>query len=170
MKRSLPGSSTLPGTLSRHAVAWLAWAVGLWGLYLLFVFPSVTPVELAVGAAVAALAATAAVAIRAQGLLGYRLELRMLLGAWRVPLQTVRDFGILTLVLLRRLAGRDAGGAFRAVPFRGGGSDPESRARRAFVTTAGTIAPNTIVVSIDQERDLMLLHELVPGRSPGVPL
>ncbi len=156
--------------VGRHAFAWIVWAAALWGLYLLLVLPSPPAVELAVGAGVAALAATAAVAIRAQGLLGYRLEPQVLLGAWRVPLQTAHDFATLSLVLARRLAGRETGGSFRAVPFPAGGSDPESRARRAFVTAAGTVAPNTIVVSIDRERDLMLLHELVPDRSSAGPL
>lgn len=156
--------------LGRHAFAWIVWAAALWGLYLLLVLPSPPAVELAVGAGVAALAATAAVAIRAQGLLGYRLEPRVVLRVARpVPLQTAHDFGTLSLVLARRLAGRETGGSFRAVPFPAGGSDPESRARRAFVTAAGTVAPNTIVVAIDRERDLMLLHELVPDPSSAGP-
>lgn len=161
---------TVLGALRRHAIAWLSWATGLWGLYLLLVLPSASPVELAVGAGAAALAATAAVAIRAQGLLGYRLEPRVFMRIWRVPLQTVQDFGTLVLVLGRRLGGAEVRGSFRAISFPAGGSDPRSRGRRAFVTAAGTVAPNTIVVSIDRERDLMLLHELVRGSSSDGPL
>lgn len=156
--------------LKRHGLAWLVWAVILWGFYLVLMVPTLPGVELAVGVGIAGLAATAAVAIRAQGLLDYRVTARGLPPLWRVPLLTVRDFGTLTLVLARRLTGSDVEGAFRWVPFSAARSAAETRARRALVTVAGTVAPNTIVVAIDPERHRMLLHELVPDESGGGPL
>lgn len=157
-------------TLRQHALAWVVAAAALWGLYVLFVYPSLPGVELAVGAGSAALAATALVAIRAQGLLDYSLRFGGPGAVWRIPLRTALDFWTLTRVHVRGLAGRPARGSFRTVAHVGGGAEPEAQARRAWLTVLGTIAPNTIVVTIDRERDLMLLHELVPDPSGGGPL
>lgn len=50
-------------------------------------------------------------------------------------------------------------GEFRVVPFRGGES-PRDRGRRALTESLGSFAPNTIVIGIDSERELLLVHQL----------
>ena len=49
----------------------------------------------------------------------------------------------------------------RAIPFRHG-SEQNARdaARRALAESLGSLAPNTIVIGIDPERDLILAHQL----------
>ena len=61
-------------------------------------------------------------------------------------------------------------GVYVALPFPAGGDDPVSAGRRAFATIADTTTPNTIVVDIDCDDDLVLRHDLVPERAgPSVP-
>jgi hypothetical protein len=54
------------------------------------------------------------------------------------------------------------GGSFRAVPFRAGGEDPEAAARRAIAEGVGSFAPNTYILDVDREHELILAHQLVP--------
>jgi hypothetical protein len=68
------------------------------------------------------------------------------------------------------VSGKAPAGAYEAVPFLAGGDDPESAGRRAFAASAGSLAPNSVVVDIDPERKLMLVHKLVPGSGPTRPL
>lgn len=51
-------------------------------------------------------------------------------------------------------------GSLRAVPFRAGGGDARDLGRRALAEGLGSLAPNTIVVGVDPERDLLLIHQL----------
>ena len=60
---------------------------------------------------------------------------------------------------------QDVSGSFRAIPFRAVGENPEDNARRAMAMTVGSIAPNTYVIDIDQDYQLILVHQLVP--KPG---
>jgi hypothetical protein len=73
------------------------------------------------------------------------------------------------LALVRR---RPAFGAFRAVPFGGGEDEPHETGRRALAEAAGSVAPNTFVIGIDGDRQLILAHQLRPtgGRETIDPL
>jgi hypothetical protein len=51
-------------------------------------------------------------------------------------------------------------GSFRAVPFRAGGEGSEDVGRRAMAEAFGSVAPNTIIIGIDPESDLLLVHQL----------
>ena len=151
-----------PGPLDQ-VVFWVVSWVLLTGLYLLLVVDSIDMSELVMGAIAAAVGATAATAVRSQRLVSFSPRLRWALGLWRLPLQAVLDTGVLVAVLWRRLALRRAvDGSFRAVPFRAGGSDPEAAARRVAAKSAGSFAPNTYVLDVDRERELILVHQLVP--------
>ena len=47
------------------------------------------------------------------------------------------------------------------MPFRhGAGESRREAARRALAESFGSLAPNTIVIGIDPERDLILAHQL----------
>jgi multisubunit Na+/H+ antiporter MnhE subunit len=51
-------------------------------------------------------------------------------------------------------------GTFRAVPFRAGGDGSQDAGRRAMAEGVGSLAPNTIVIGIDGDSDLLLVHQL----------
>src|ERR671925_560667 len=63
--------------------------------------------------------------------------------------------------------GRRVQGAFLAVPFPAGDRRARYAFRRALATTGGTIDANAIVVDIDPERSLALLHAIDPNRKTG---
>jgi multisubunit Na+/H+ antiporter MnhE subunit len=161
-----PSSSptfALPPSPLDQVIFWVVSWFLLTGLYLLLVVDSIDMAELVTGAAAAAVGATAATIVRSQRLVSFRPRLRWALGLWRLPLQAVLDTGILVAVLWRRLVlRRPVTGTFHAVPFRVGGGDPEAAARRAVAKGAGSFAPNTYVLDIDRERELILVHQLVP--------
>jgi hypothetical protein len=51
-------------------------------------------------------------------------------------------------------------GTFRAVAFRAGGEGSEDVGRRAVAEAFGSVAPNTIIIGIDPDSDLLLVHQL----------
>src|SRR5919199_3158919 len=151
-----------PGRLNQF-IFWVVSLSILTGLYLLLVVDSIDVSRLITGLVAAAVGAAAATAVRSQRLVIFRPRLRWALGLWRLPLQAMRDTGILVAVLWRRLVlRRPVGGSFRAVPFRASGEDSEAAARRAGVKGVGSFAPNTYVLDIDQDHELILVHQLVP--------
>ncbi len=76
---------------------------------------------------------------------------------WRIP----RDIATLCLEALRQLAApRPARGCFRAARFTATGATPHEAGRRALVESLGSVSPNTIIVGVDDERDLLLVHQL----------
>jgi multisubunit Na+/H+ antiporter MnhE subunit len=151
-----------PGLLNQ-LVFWIISWVLLTSLYLLLVIDSIDVAELITGAVAAAAGATAATAVRSQRLVAFRPRPRWALGLWRLPLQALLDTGVLVIVLWRRLVlRRPVGGSFRAVPFRAAGEDPEAAARRAVAKGVGSFAPNTYVLDVDREHELILVHQLVP--------
>lgn len=145
--------------------SWLVWALGLFLLWLALV-GTIAWLELVAGACAAALGAFAAELVRERGLLDYRLPAPVLVRAWRPLVRIVPDFWALIVALVRAVAsGRRPSGAYRAVPYPAGDAGS-----RAVATAAGSLAPNTVVVDVDRERDLMLVHVLVPGKGPTRPL
>ena len=157
------GSLTTAPSLLNQAVFWAISWVLLTGLYILLVLDSVDIAELVMGAIAAAFGATAAAVVRSQRLVVFRPQLRWALGLWRLPLQAVRDTGVLVAALGRRLILRQpVDGSFRAVRFRDAGEDAEAAARRAIAKGVASFAPNTYVLDIDREHELILVHQLVP--------
>jgi hypothetical protein len=77
-------------------------------------------------------------------------------------------------VLFRQLVlRRPPRGEFRAVRFRAGRPDgARDTARRVLAKEFGSFAPNSYVIGVDAERDLMLVHQLEPrgGRDKLDPL
>jgi hypothetical protein len=62
--------------------------------------------------------------------------------------------------LAQLVAPRPARGELRAFEFRHGGDSPHEVGRRALAEALGSLPPNTIVIGIDPERDLILGHQL----------
>jgi hypothetical protein len=141
-------------------------------LYLLLIDITDLP-ELLVGAGAAVLAATGLELAREQGIVGQSIRWRWLLRLHRPLLSAPRDIVIVSLLALRALAGGDARpGRFRAVRFRCGESVPREDGRRALAEAAGSFAPNTFVIGIDGDREMILAHQLRPrgGREKLDPL
>jgi multisubunit Na+/H+ antiporter MnhE subunit len=145
------------------AVAWLAWWVVLAALYLLLVDNTVLP-ELITGAVVAAVGATGAVLVRGQRRILLRPQPRWLLDAWRPLLGLLTDLVPLARVLVTRgILRRPAPSGLVELPYAHTGDDPTAAAHRAFTQALGSLAPNTLVVDIDEERGVLLAHQLERG-------
>ena len=142
----------------------IAWSVG-WlfaaALYLLLIDITSLP-ELYVGAGVAALAASAfELARERQTVGGLSARLRWLGRLHRPLLKVPSDVAVVCALALRQLvAPRQANGAFRVVPFRRGEDDERETGRRAIAEWFGSFAPNTIIIGVDAERELILGHQL----------
>jgi hypothetical protein len=58
-------------------------------------------------------------------------------------------------------------GRFLVLPFAGArGRSPEAAGRRATAKLVGSVAPNTLVVEFAEDKDLVLLHQLVTTEEP----
>jgi hypothetical protein len=155
--------STRFGVVLRRAAAWLAGWVFAAALYWLLIDTTDLP-ELIVGACAAVLAATGFELAREQQTAGgLTARLRWLARLRRPVLSVPRDLGTLTLLAGRQLVRpRAVNGVFRAVPFRCGDDDELQTGKRALVESFGSFSPNTIVVGVDTERELILAHQLRP--------
>jgi hypothetical protein len=119
--------------------------------------------ELIVGAGAAVLAATGLELAREQGVVGESIRWRWLLRLHRPLLKVPTDIGLVSLQAIRALVSpRKRLGQFRAVPFASLGGDQLDRGRRSLSEALGSFAPNTIIVGIDPERELILAHQLKP--------
>jgi hypothetical protein len=75
----------------------------------------------------------------------------------------VGDLIIVYRALWRRLAhGEQPPSAFLELPARPGDGTPEGMTRRVLLIGGTSIAPNTFALGIDSERDVMVVHRLVP--------
>jgi multisubunit Na+/H+ antiporter MnhE subunit len=143
--------------------AWIA-SMALW----MVLADSVRVAEIVVGAGVAALGATGFELVRRQRVAEQSVRPRLLAGAWRVVLRAVPDVWRLTRAAFVQVAHpQPVRGRVLAMPFGHEGGDPEQRGARAVTTALGSVAPNTIVIGVDPESGLLLVHQLEPTRSPS---
>jgi multisubunit Na+/H+ antiporter MnhE subunit len=148
---------------SRRVITWLTWWVLMMSLWVA-IDDSVRSDELLAGAAAAALAAAAAEAVGHQARTRYTIRPAWLPAALRLPGQVAQETLIVFAVLARTIARRQPPprGAFTEVPVRYGDDSPPGVTRRVLLTGARSLAPNAFVLGIDRERDVMIVHELVP--------
>jgi hypothetical protein len=137
------------------ARAWLAWWALLTALYIVLV-DSRRPEELVAAVAVGALGATAAVLVRQGREVVLRPRPRWIIHELRSVLRWPRDLALLAAALVRRPQGEVV-----ELPFEATGSDPHDAARRALAVAGRSVAPNTVVIAIDEERGVLLEHRLV---------
>jgi multisubunit Na+/H+ antiporter MnhE subunit len=78
--------------------------------------------------------------------------------------RTVTDLGPLARALVRR---RDERGALIELPYGAVADTPEAATHRAFTEALGSLAPNTLVVDIDRDRHVLIVHQLVPTADPA---
>ena len=90
------------------------------------------------------------------------VRVRWLAAAYRLPGQVLGDTVLVFHTLARRLLrGEPPPSGFRELPVRAGGQDREDVTRRVLLVGAHSLAPNTVVLGIDQDRDVMVVHQLV---------
>jgi hypothetical protein len=151
------------GIWSRRASVWLTGFVLAGSLYLLLVDLTDLP-ELLVGAGVAAAAATAFGLAREHYLAAETIRLRWVARIIFPVLDVPADIVSVSWVALAQLRHpRRARGEFRAVAFRCQEERPREIGRRALAESWGSFAPNTIIIGVDAERELLLGHQLRPG-------
>jgi multisubunit Na+/H+ antiporter MnhE subunit len=135
---------------------------GLGAAFYLLLIDTSDPPELYVAGGVGALAAFAFEVSREQGIAEASFS-----GAWlsragrlvgQIPVQIVI---VVREAFAQVLAPRQSRGEFRAVSFRAGENTPPDVGRRALAEALGSLAPNTIVIGIDTDRQLLLVHQLV---------
>jgi hypothetical protein len=116
--------------------------------------------ELLVLVAVALLGAAAFAISLAQGFTEATISIVWLLRAWRVLASVPLQILLVCREALSQLVDRrPARGELRMVPFHGGQAGRDI-GRRALTESLGSFAPNTIVIGVDTERNLLLVHQL----------
>lgn len=151
---------------ARRVGSWLVWWTLLMALWILL-DDSLALAELLAGAGAAALGAFLAELVQYQAATHFRMRIEWAVPALRLPVDLVRDTAVVFAALWRRLArGEEPAGGFEEVPVAWGDDTPEGITRRALLVAGRSLAPNTIVAGIDQERQVMVVHRLV-GDRPG---
>ena len=144
--------------------AWLVWWVLLMAFWVI-IDDSVATDELLAGAGAAALAALVAEVVTYQAGTRFRMRIRWLIPALRLPGQVARDTVTVYAALWRRLVhGEQPPSAFLELPARFGGESAEDVTRRTLLIGGTSLAPNTFVLGIDADTGLMVVHRLVSDK------
>jgi multisubunit Na+/H+ antiporter MnhE subunit len=150
---------------ARRVGSWFTWWVLMMSFWVIL-DDSIATDELLAGAGAAALAALLAELVTYQAASRFRMRITWLVPALRLPGEVAGDMVIVYAALWRRLAhGQQPGSAFAERPARFGDDTPEGVTRRTLLIGGRSLAPNTFVLGIDPERDVMVVHELVSRRS-----
>jgi multisubunit Na+/H+ antiporter MnhE subunit len=148
-----------------RVAAWTAWWIALFWLWLLLA-GEWNRVELVAAALAAAVGASLAEGVRAVTGAKVRIGVRDLATAWMVPAIVFVDFGIVTFALLRSALRRERVGGRFVVRDLDPALTGSSRAWRMYFAN---ITPNALVVDVDDEQRVVLLHDLVPFRKSEEP-
>jgi multisubunit Na+/H+ antiporter MnhE subunit len=144
-----------------RAGAWLAWWVLLMSLWIML-DDSLAIDELLAGAGAAALAALVAELASYQAATRFRMRIKWLVPALRLPGQVAVDMVTVYAALWRRLArGEQPDSAFVTEPVRFGDDTPAGVTRRVLLIGARSVAPNAFALGIDPGTETMILHQLV---------
>jgi multisubunit Na+/H+ antiporter MnhE subunit len=121
--------------------------------------------ELLFGAGAAVLAAVGTEIIRIHHLASFRPRLIWIVQGWRLPWYIVQGCWVISWTLLKQPFHSEKS-VLRSVPFDPGGSDAHSAARRALAITYTTLPPNFVVLSIDLEKKVMVVHQVQKSPTP----
>lgn len=147
-----------------RAGAWLVWWVLLMSLWIML-DDSLATDELLAGAGAAALAALVAELATYQAADRFRMRIRWLVPALRLPGQVAADTVTVYAALWRRLArGEQPDSTFVTEPVRFGDDTPAGVTRRVLLIGARSVAPNAFALGIDSATQTMVLHQLVAKR------
>jgi len=122
--------------------------------------------EIIVGAVAAAMGTYFVPSFVARTQASFDFRARWVLQVAHVPKFVFGDTCILLRVGVLRLLGNDVPGAIVAVKFDAGDDDALSRGRRALATSYLTFAPNTLVMGIPRDAQLLFFHTLIPQPLP----
>jgi hypothetical protein len=146
---------------SIRKLAWIAFGLLLAGGFYLLLIDTTDSPELYAMAGVLVLAAALFEAAREMGLADFSVRVGWLMRSWRVVVRVPIQIALVSWEALAQLVQRrPVRGTFRTVAFRAGGQRPRDAGRRALTEALGSLAPNTIVIGVDAERDLLLVHQL----------
>jgi multisubunit Na+/H+ antiporter MnhE subunit len=144
-----------------RAGAWLVWWVLLMSLWIML-DDSLATDELLAGAGAAALAALVAELATYQAADRFRMRIRWLVPALRLPGQVAADTVTVYAALWRRLArGEQPDSTFVTEPVRFGDDTPAGVTRRVLLIGARSVAPNAFALGLDSATQTMVLHQLV---------
>jgi hypothetical protein len=162
MEKPSHGRETL-----RAVFAWSAAWVFSAALYLLLIDTTDTP-ELIVGAVAAATAATGLELAREQHLVGETVRASWLKRLYRPFLRAPGDILRVSVAAISQLAApRSARGEFRVLGFPNQADQEREDGRRALAESFGSFAPNTIIIGVDPEREVIIAHQLVHTEAAG---
>jgi multisubunit Na+/H+ antiporter MnhE subunit len=132
------------------------------GLWLVLDDTAALP-ELVDGAVAAAVGASAATLVRARSHVQFAGRGRWMRFCWRPLWRLVADLPELVWALIRAVVrGERDPGRIRTVPFAVQ-ADARARATQvALASIAGSVAPSTVIVAVDEERGQLIFHELTP--------
>lgn len=164
-----PSRQQEPLPVGKRLTAWVVW----WTLLMAFwvwADDSLMLAELLAGAGAAAIGASVAELVQHQSATHFRPRAEWVTPVFRLPAKMMKDLAVVCKALWDRVVHRQAPpSAFRAIPVRAGGRSPEDVTRRALLIAGMSFTPNTFALGIDQDKDLMVVHQLVsrpevPGR------
>ncbi len=152
-------STLLRAWARRASMWWVGWILS-GAFYLLLIDITDLP-ELLVGAGAASLAATGFLLAREQYLAAETVRLSWFESLYRPFVKVPGDVATVSWLALVQLVHRQqTRGVFRTVPFRCGDDEGLEIGRRGLAESLGSFAPNTIIVGVDHERELLLGHQL----------
>lgn len=137
----------------------------LFVLWMLFV-SQVKGLEVLVGVGVALTGAVGDGIVKARGFTKFQPRTKWLLLLTWEPWYVLTGSVSILRALAKRIAGKKSDAQFRIVPFRAGGNDRRSAARRALTITLISVSPDLIVVGIDKGKSFMLVHQISPSGTP----
>jgi hypothetical protein len=123
---------------------------------------TVSTAEVLCAAAAALVGGLAAGLVLASETPHMRPNVRLLVGVVRQLVRVPADLWLLARELARALAGRRSRGRFHEVSLEIA-LDPGDKARRAEIELFGSLAPNTIVLGVDEHH--VVVHQLVARHS-----
>ena len=149
--------------MTRRLKAQLVIVIGLvvgGGFYLLLIDTTSLP-ELYVLAGVALACGVGFKLAREQGFVEAQILPWWLLRSWRLLWRVPADIAMLCAeAILQLVHPRAERGVFRATRFAASAETPGDTGRRAVAETVGSVSPNTIIIGVDAERNLLLTHQL----------
>ena len=154
--------------MATRLVFWLARWLGLAAFYLLFI--DAVPVQERYAAVMAGGVGVLAFAVLQRRDRRYAFKARWLILYFRrlVPGIIADTYRVLIAHPLGALTGNHPSrGRFVALPFDPGGGDPTSTARRVAVLYGSSITPNAVPIFVDEEKKILVLHQLHHGRESG---
>jgi hypothetical protein len=154
----------------KHVIAWVAWWLALFWLWLLLA-GEWNEQEWVAAATAATIAATVAEFARVRTGFAARVPLRDLADLPQALGMVVIDFGIVVWALLVSIARqRVVRGKLISRELEGGSAVARAIGPRAWAVLVASYSPNAYVVDLDPETKQVLLHDLVPNRASEKPV